>query len=57
MAGVRLTVVWGEAPWEPGQTFEASFPVTLEVVWGESPWEVGRRLTATMDEPQDPSSA
>lgn len=52
---VKLVVVLGEAPWEPGKTFEASFPVQVEVIWGEPPWEVGRKLTATLDEPGDPS--
>lgn len=40
-----------EPPWEPGQTFDATFPVTLETVWAEPPWQVGAKFTATMDEP------
>jgi hypothetical protein len=49
---MKLTVVIGEPPWQPGQTFDATFPVTLEVVWAEPPWQVGTKLTATMEEPQ-----
>lgn len=53
MAGVKLTVTQGEPPWEPGEVFEANFPVQLEVVIGEPPWEVGRKLVATLDQPEE----
>jgi hypothetical protein len=51
---VKLTVVAGEGPWKPGQTFEARWHLQLQVVSGEAPWEPGRKLVATLDSPPEP---
>jgi len=50
---MKLTVVSGEGPWEPGAIFDAHWHLQLRVVSGEPPWEPGRELVATLDNPPE----